>query len=265
MEKKEINYDVGGVVNHFLKVLHDTNQIVTRLYHANKIHSEPVPLHETDSLPIVVGNLPEFTRDELKVESEMWLFKKAIEELIVGLTLSLIAAHKIFKAVELAKILIDNPIPELELNKKLDQIQRRPNKLPLPQLLDEIEKLSGSNLHLKNEILTMNQIRNCLVHRNGTVSSEDLNMDSQNELTLIYIDMINYAKKDGELVEMTRVLKKTPFVTKMIGFKSKETQISFKLGERVILDQNIFTGVTYTAISFLMNLHSMCMALKRNQ
>lgn len=262
MKEIGLNFQLDTVLNKFLTHLHYVNQIIAYLYHANRKYNGKTALLETDGLPIVVGNLLNFDSAELKTESEIWIFKKAFEELIIGLTLSLIEAHKIFSACDLSRKTRKKPYEEAEIRMLLEKLEKNPGKLNFPTLIDDIEKYTGRNLLHKSEVLTINQIRNCLVHRNGIVSRKDVNSKSTNELILKYIDLVNFADKDGELIEMKWEHKREPFIITKIGFQNREKEIAFKFGERVRLDQNLFNGVNYTCIFFILNIYELCQAVK---
>lgn len=263
---REVKFELSDVKNKFLHHLHRTNQVVAHFYHAIKNYEvETIPLLETDSLPFIIDGLPSFDKDQLKIESQTWLFKKAFEELIVGLTESLVAAHKIFMAFDLANQSKAGKFSETELNEKLDKIHNRPSKLNFPTLLYELRNLAGIDLLFSDELISINQIRNCLVHRNGIVSIQDINDISQNGLTLLYVDLITYAEKNGELIQMTWDHKKEPFVTSKIGFQAKPKKVFFRIDERVVLDQNIFNGVSFTSIEFVTNLFTLAQRFKAGQ
>jgi hypothetical protein len=124
----------------------------------------------------------------------------------------------------------------------------------LPDLIKDIEATIKAELLFKKEILSINQVRNCLVHDGGIVTERRINNLELQTLQLNYVDLITIIDIEGKIVETTWDIKmKTPTVAG-IAFDRKEREINFCKGEKVKVNQNIFNGVSYTCLEFIQNL-----------
>lgn len=238
----------------FHQQLQLTTEAVTHTYHAliNFSTTELAPL-QTHSFPIVLENKEPFDPILSRDKALTWLFKKAFEEFITGIGESLIEAHRYAKMYELSNKTREREwiLLEHEINSKLEQIDSRPHTIGLPILIQEIELIFGVQLRFKKEIISINQVRNCLVHRNGKVSQKDANNPEKNALVLNYIDLVFYREKDGQMVEITWEQKEAGFETKGLTWQVLGKEMVFGFGEKVVLDQNIFNAVAYTCLQFV--------------
>lgn len=257
-EIKQIDFEISEISNRALRQIKTTTDAVSFIFHASlNFHPNELSPLQTDSLPFNiedpgVDNTPE----AIKKRTMDWLFKKAFEEFILGLTESLIEAYKFvnFTALSITSRDIKKMTVE-EIDAEIAIINSRPHKLHFPVLLDEVEKKLGIVLPLKKEILSINGIRNCLVHRNGLVSKLDLREEFSDCLQLHYLDLITFYKKGEYMVEMKWADKKDRLTTDALQFRETPKLIEFKTGERVSIDQNIFNGVAYTCTRFLQTLN----------
>lgn len=256
-EKIQIEIQITEVANRFLRQHRLTTEVITHIYHSilNNNSGSFQPL-ETDNFPVYITDpddefKPELSRDK----SLIWLFKKAFEEFIVGLTESIIEAHKFSKIYTLSNLTRQKSIfSKEEIDEKILQINTRPQKLPFPTLISEIENELNISIPFKSEIISINQVRNCLVHRNGLVTNKDINDEVNGSLKLSFQELIAMAEKNGQLQDIKWKDKEDGFKTNKIGFEVRPKEINFKKGEQVILNQNIFNGVSYTCILFTTNL-----------
>lgn len=252
-ETVKIDFQIGEISNHLLRHLRVTNEAITHIYHALiNFNDARFPPLQTDSLPIIINDpLTEFKPELTKDRTLIWLFKKAFEEFIIGLSESLIVAHKFSKLYCLSNL---TSIKSLKNKEEFDaqylKINRRPLKLPFPKLISEIEVDLNISIPLKSEILSINQVRNCLVHRNGLVTDEDINNIEHDCLELSYNEFAFLSEIDGNMTEVKWEHKKENLITNKIGFEIRQKTIRFQKGDKVILDQNIFNGVSYNCIAF---------------
>ena len=122
------------------------------------------------------------------------------------------------------------------------------------RLITEIEQKSGIELQHKDEILSINQIRNCLIHANGKVSEKHINNNLENTLQLSYYDLIAIIEKDGNLIEMNLEHRNIGYQSENINLELRKRNVNFKIGEEIVLDQDIFNGVVYTCSIFVIQL-----------
>lgn len=248
-----IDINITEVSNKLIRQIRLTTEATSHIFSAIiNFDNEKLTLLQTDNLPIVIDDPESELIPELRQERTIvWLFKKAFEEFIVGITESLIETHKYAKTVKLAESTITKSLNgKEEFDSKIAEINKRPLGLPIPLLIKEIEDDLNITLPYKSEIISINQVRNCLVHRNGIVGEKDINDKESNSLKLKYVDYVTLIEQNGEMIELNFQLKQKNVNTSKIEFRIKPKSIEFNLGEKVILDQNIFNGVSYNCISF---------------
>ena len=237
-------------INSCLSHIAEVSNIVTTIFHLskNQTNNEILPL-ETDSLSFVFGENGNASVTSEKINE--WIFRKAFEDCIIGVTQSLIEAYKFIKISTRSRESSSKPFGSIEqINDLLVQLEATANKLHLPVLIQEIEKEISEELFLKKEILSINQIRNCLVHRNGYVSSQDINDLECKSLILKYIDMKIYIEVEGQIIELTNEIKKQKLLVTQLIVEYPFCTVKFKMGEKLILNADIFKGITWTCIEF---------------
>jgi len=256
-EIKNIEFTINEISNKALRQIKLTSDAVTFFYHsALNYHPDQIIPLQTDSLAFNIedssfDNSPNAVRNR----SMDWLFRKAFEEFIVGLTESLIEAYRFLKCADLSKTSKQNKnMTEEDIDLHVEEINIRPRKMPFPNLLAAIEDELKVVLPLRDEILSINSIRNCLVHRNALVSKLDIKDSSSGILKLQYLDLVTFYEKEGEMVEMKWEHKKEKLNTNQLQFRETPKIIGFAEGQHITLDQNIFNGVSYTCTTFLQTL-----------
>lgn len=258
MTHKEIklNIQISEVSNKCLRLINKTTTNVAFIYNAIlNVDTDTFPPLQTDGLPIIIDDPNEKTLNISPKEKSLdWLLKKAFEEFILGLTESLIEAHKVVKLKNFSVKTKSQPYTVDQINEEIEKINKRPLDLPFPKLIDEIEAELNNRLNLSDEIKSVNQVRNCLVHDNSIVSDKRINDKENNCLQLKYIELVVYSEKDGKIIEVKLQDKKDGFTTNKIGFETRQRNISFPKGGHVKIDQNLFNCVSYTCIQFVFGL-----------
>jgi len=243
-EFRTISFDA----NRIIKSIHhisEVSNVVTAIYGATKNRNHvDIDALETDGLGFVfpdnVGNTIVSSQG-----ISNWIFRKAFEDFIIGLTQSLIEIYVFLEIYDLAKKSETVPLnPQLTVEGLQAGFLKKANKLPFPVLQTEIERLLNVPLAYKDEIATINQVRNCLVHRNALV-------DDDKPLTLRYIDMHVVVQLNGEIIEVTKEFKKKRTLVEGINIQNTTKTLIFPIGSKVSMTPDIFKGVTYTCILFI--------------
>lgn len=254
----KIEFDVTGVRAKAIRKIQQTTGSVTFIYHAliNYNPDELLPL-QTDSLPVVVGGLDSGTDTaSARKDGLDWVMRKAFEDFIIALSESLIEACAFLKLQGFARESKINPLQGLALTEeKIVSIKEKPRKMSFPDLVSEIEKESGHELYLKKEILSVNAVRNCLIHRNGVVSDLDTRNEPDDILRLQFIDLLTFYRKDDKMVEMKWEDKST-LRTDAIQFGIASKVMEIRSGTEIKIDQNIINAVAYTCVSFIEHLYA---------
>jgi len=126
--------------------------------------------------------------------------------------------------------------------------------LGLPSKFQYIKDKYGTDLIPPSEkyMLSINKVRNCLVHREGKVSRNDVNED--NELDLLYDTFRVFAKSpEGE----KRFLDKSPFKGPRgwgISMGRYEKVKKFKLMETVVLTEEEYMEICMSLYFFCVDL-----------
>lgn len=135
-------------------------------------------------------------------------------------------------------------------NRRIDfgQVFREFEKKHFPSKINELEKNYGFDIWYKEELLSINQLRNCLVHRLGMVSSKDCN--DSNCLKLKYLSFQLVYEENGELIELkfgpkyrgTELNKILPKTKLKINNLEKE----FKINSIIVLDKKDFFDIVFS-------------------
>ena len=250
-EKIEIQFKLEQVSNKFLIHLKETTDIVSHIYYS--IHNsgyapnQPLP---TNSLPLLIDDKKhKLTKVEQKQRSLDWIFKKAFEEFISGLTMSLIEGYRFVKLHALAS---QNPYPgkKEDLENEMENIDIAASKAHFPELMKHIEQGLGQSLPLRDEINSINKVRNCLVHRHGIVQQKDLYDANSDTLTLKWKSIKLYTYKDGQLKELVYETRKDGILIDNMQKEQIDNVRHFKLGDKITIDLNDFNGISFTCADF---------------
>lgn len=254
-QKIAIEFSITEVSNKCLRQISETLKVIGSINNLllNYTEQEFSPI-EIDSLPIYIENPQELTISKEKIL--LWLFKKAFEQFISGLTDSLIEAYKFYEILSLSKDSEANSIYSYqEVQNRLAKINDDAHKFHFPILIEKIEQHINNTLLFKKEILSINKVRACLVHRNGIVTKYDTN--SLYSLDLHYIDRVVLVEKDGEIIRLTKELKSIPFITNNIIIQNVAKCQKNMLNTSILINGDLFNGVANTCILFVEHLYSL--------
>jgi len=246
----EIKFKLDEVANQFLFHLKEIIDCVNQIYYAveeTSIQNKPLP---TDSLPIYIDDKrPRPKANEQKEKTINWLLKKAFEEFIAGLTKSLIEAYCFVKFQKLSSVKFLGTKAELE--EKIEKIRINANKAHFPELIEHIEKELGNSLYLKDEIQSINRIRNCMVHRDSVVQQKDLMGTDMETLNLKWISLNYYTIQNGERIALDYKSRVNRIRVKKMEIEKVHKIKKFKLKDRILIDLNEFNGISYTCSEFV--------------
>ena len=252
-----INLDFSRIQTPLLEVIKESNDnILFGLRVINEIEKLPdVRLEEQaadfkkSGIRIEIGEPIRDLTQQKEVFSS-WLIKKGFEDLVKAINLCVIEAYYISQLYKLTgkTLLLAELEDEIKRIKKdsLDQAN-------FPKLLDE--KLNTGNMTYKEPAISINRVRNCLIHRNGIVTQEkDINDKINNVLKLIYysLDLIRLDENGKETDRMENT---------NIGLMAKKKEKEFKVGEKIILTEQEFRGCLFTCHTFSIELTEI---IKRN-
>lgn len=254
--KMEIKFELAEISNKFLLHLKDTTNFVTHIYYSledsNVDLNKPLP---TNSIPMKINdNQPMLSINEQKLLTFNWVMAKAFEEFIYGLTKSFKEAYKYLRIYKLSQE-PKNSQPKEYYEDELKKIEKEIQDLPFPKFIEKIESIIEQTLPLREEMISINQIRNCLIHRHGVVEEKDVKNSTTDELKLKYTSLVFWTNINGELKEITYELRKDGIKAHQISEVNKEK--IFKLGDKVSIDITEFNDIAYTCASFATSLYSL--------
>jgi hypothetical protein len=168
-----------------------------------------------------------------------WLLSKGFQDLARGIRQMLEEAFFYNGIVELAD--------ELRTGGKLQAAEQELRKAAaeyhFPRLLVEVNKRLASPLHYEREFLSLQQVRNCLEHRDSIVQERDVDPITRvlhlrlPRLRLLYVD------DKGRQIELSRgsQVEKDTEVMSDVVVEERE----FKLGERVTFNADEFHDIGF--------------------
>ena len=99
-------------------------------------------------------------------------------------------------------------------------------------------------LDVRDHILSINKVRNCLEHRHGIIRQKDINNSAKNALVMMWRRMKVFYEKDGKEIEVRRGVETQGPAAVMSRFE--DTTKVFKLGDRIQLSVDEFNEVMFT-------------------
>jgi len=123
----------------------------------------------------------ELTFEQSKTNFKNWILKKGFEDLITALTELLISFSFIIELNEKIKAKSKRTFGEFQklVSDPNDSISKNND---FPKLIRKVSDSLKEPLKYENEVLTINRVRRCLVHRNGKVRPIDFNIENGLEL-----------------------------------------------------------------------------------
>ncbi len=201
MDNLEINFTPKDTVSHLLEVLKVN---IESLYYGLRLIEGKSELPERldnddDYFHFQIGD--PLSETDLKNSLRNILLQKCFEDLIKGVTLSLCDAYLLIKFR--AYLCNETPLSLDEIENTKKDIYKTSHKESLPALIKEISDAAGKELPFSNELLSINQTRNCLVHRKGIVLPEkDINDHERGVLVTKWLRPFLFQNDGAEKVEM---------------------------------------------------------------
>lgn len=233
----------------------------TQFLHHNSIavmdyRETPLP---TDELPFIIGGIKSenLSTEDLRRLSINWLNQKAFEEFVAAILICLEEANKFLHFIKAAEDSKVKPIASVEEAEKLKKsIATKAKKAHLPVHIEQIEKLLKYQLELKEEISSINNARNCLVHRNGIVHEVDFNDKSTPCLRLKWVEFYHELQlMNGDWKKLTFELRREGVEAKNLRITPVPKELCFSENDITEYDINTIIGVGWTCIFFINSLY----------
>ncbi len=177
-----------------------------------------------------------------------WLLKKGFSDLMEGIKYSLAEANYFISLCNMAE---NGHIKTTfkAIKQSIAKNRKESLKMHLPELLSEVNKYLIEPLSFGNEIISLNQVRNCLVHRKGMVSDMDLNNKVNSLLKAQWVRLKLFYILGEEEIELTK-----GHIVKVenanILHKLEKQEKSFSLGEHITFSYQDYNELLVTCYQF---------------
>ncbi|HEY4942515.1 MAG TPA: hypothetical protein VII56_13890 [Rhizomicrobium sp.] len=198
--------------------------------------------------------VPGISADQRRFLYLAWLLGKGFHDLARGVRESLEAA---------AEYVVVAKYPQGQTTLQhfqaaVTEAKREANKMSFPALMEAVNKNLTSPLSFNREFLSLQNVRNCLEHRNGIVSEIDLKGDEA--LVLATPRFKIFYLRHGEEVELgpnCKVVPEEESQTEIQIFLKREIrERRYKLGERVQISTEEFHEIAAGCFQFVHDLAS---------
>ena len=179
--------------------------------------------------------------EDLKGNFRTWLLTRAFEDFIKAVFAALQEAYLY------CEVMAGPPITLTSQDKVkawLETMKADALKFNLPTLMNRVSSRLKSSLDVRDHILSINKVRNCLEHRHGIIRQKDINDSAKNALVMKWRRMKVFYEKDGKEIEV-RLGAEIQGPAKVM-FRFEDTTKFFKLGERIQLSVDEFNEVMLT-------------------
>jgi hypothetical protein len=176
-----------------------------------------------------------------------WLLSKGFQDLAKGIRLTLEEAYLYTEAATLQ----DQKATLIALQSQIERWRKNARKLNFPDLLQAVNTKLFAQLHFDREFQSLQKVRNCLEHRNGIVSSEDINTD-RNTLKLVLPRLRFSLERDGTEIDVSQ-----PIAVKAgekIGVERIVKEREYALSEKIGFSADEFAHIATACALFAMDL-----------
>ncbi len=170
-----------------------------------------------------------------------WVLKNGFEEIHNSIRITL---ERLFVFKEVEKEVKNNPnldLPDLE-----SKLRREANKSNFPNLVEGINNLFPEPLQYQTQMESINNARNCFVHRNGIVSTKDFNNDTDDKLIIKGSRFKMFFKKGED--EILAEFGKPGSENAALMLGAEEFNIEFEKGNRIDISLKQFIDILNTCV-----------------
>ncbi|OGP51309.1 MAG: hypothetical protein A2Y79_03800 [Deltaproteobacteria bacterium RBG_13_43_22] len=180
---------------------------------------------------------------------EKWILSNGFRDIIEHFNSFFESAHKVLAFWELAVKQKDGvKITGSLWNQIIVSGAKSFHRLGLPDKFTHVQDKHGIQIDtkLREQILSSNAARNCLVHRNGVVTELDISASTGFEVRWTNLDLI-VQNEDGEKeLVLGQIVEKDS----VIAMRSREALKTFGIGEQVTFSALEFANIAWTLFLF---------------
>jgi hypothetical protein len=215
-------------------------------YSPNTRHAVPA-----DYIPLSFGEpeiLKKVSRSEVRRRKDsfkVWILTRGFQECSKALQASL---REAYLYVRMAAVDFNQITTAGQLNAAIKSAQHEAAWLQVPKLIEGISSSLTAPIALREHVLSINKVRNCLEHRYGVVSGQDINERVTDSLVLRWRRGRLVANKGDHHFEVGPGSRVEAGYTINLGFEDKSR--SFARGETVDISVAEFNEVAMTCLLF---------------
>lgn len=180
------------------------------------------------------ANGAQLKHEDAKAEAQGWLLRGFLRDAIEGTGLFL---DECLQVCELLSLAAKGSANGAELHRVFRELPRAHHKLHFPQKLEKLERQFGIATRFNENVLSLNKVRTCVVHRLGLVSELDADESGVLRVTFQHAKFVARGQETGQIL----VIDQPGVVTtedSMFELHFVANERCFKLGERVQLRAN---------------------------
>ncbi|MEX1376173.1 MAG: hypothetical protein AB1Z23_01755 [Eubacteriales bacterium] len=202
--------------------------------------------NEEDFIKLQIDN--PLSKEELDATLKKILINKSFEDLIKGINLTLCDGYHMLLTCK--EMLDGKPKSLKDIEELKNNYYKRAQNMPFPKLIEKMEQILGEKIKYKDEILTINNVRTCLVHRNGVVlANKDINNKGNNTLELKYLKMTLTSGTPNNMEEKNHSFTLNSGETAKLSFPSMS--LEFHPNDDVLLNYKFVFDVGITCYLFI--------------
>jgi hypothetical protein len=232
-----VTLNIDGVLAPLHRAIRDAVDVVTFCLNAIE-QGDLSRWPQDDMMRFVLSFTDEVSAEDRKATYTHWLLSKGFQDLARGIRRMLEEAFFYNGIVARA----GGMRTWGEIQAAETELRKAANDMLFPELLDEVNKRLTTPLHYEREFRSLQQVRNCLEHRDGIVRERDV--DPQTKVLCLALPRVKLFYEDaGQEIEWVK-----GFVAeKEIEMRAKVVvaEREFKLGERVTFNAAEFHDIGF--------------------
>ncbi len=187
--------------------------------------------------------------EEAQKQYSEWILSNGFRDVIEGVNAFIESAHRVLSFWKIAEKQKDGAeITGSDWNDIVISGGKRFHRLGLPDKFDHLSKEHGIEVEpsYREQVLSIDIARNCLVHRGGVISEKDITSDNQLDVKWIKLMMVLQSEDGekelvlGEMVEKDSVL----------GMRNQEVVKTFTLGQQITFTADEFANISWGLFLF---------------
>lgn len=256
--------DSGRHVNHIainldalLNELGSALQLNLTLYsvamHARLDHLEELPRFQVDNVGFQYSQVLEWTPEEALTKHRQWALKNAMRDAVEGAVNFIESAYFVLSIWKIAGAGAGDgrefSVPVEDWRLAIEVAPSKFNRCTLPDKFKMLADDHGVAVDpvLEAQFRSINQLRNCLVHRGGIVGAKDV--DTGSEVFEVRWRTMELLIDEGDglaPLEFGKVFEKGGDLCVRITDKSR----AFRLGETIEISETEFAGMMFGMFAF---------------